>query len=191
MAIWTPHSGLSLLDCGNPEGNGLSRRKQPRQRPSHGTRWPRIADRINGGNLEAIVLATLLLGYSLPAAEYHFSPSGNNTNNGTSQQPFRTISRAGELAQPGDVITVHAGVYRERINPPRGGVSDHKRIVYQAASGEKVEIKGSEIVTNWVKAQGRWLVSPACRRQFVAQRSGAQTGGNGPARQSEGAGLCL
>jgi hypothetical protein len=32
------------------------------------------------------------------------------------------------------------GVYRERINPPHGGESDHKRIVYQAANGEKVEI---------------------------------------------------
>ncbi|HNY29177.1 MAG TPA: right-handed parallel beta-helix repeat-containing protein, partial [Candidatus Sumerlaeota bacterium] len=48
---------------------------------------------------------------------------------------------------------VHEGVYRERVNPPRGGESDAKRIVYQAASGEKVEIKGSEPVKNWVKVQ--------------------------------------
>jgi alpha-N-arabinofuranosidase len=51
------------------------------------------------------------------------------------------------------VITVHEGIYRERVNPPRGGESDAKRIVYQAASGEKVEIKGSEVVKNWVKVQ--------------------------------------
>ena len=36
------------------------------------------------------------------------------------------------------------GTYRERINPARGGESDEKRIVYRAAPGEKVEIKGSE-----------------------------------------------
>ena len=48
---------------------------------------------------------------------------------------------------------MHAGVYRERINPPRGGESDAKRIVYQAAPGEKVEIKGSEVVKNWAKVQ--------------------------------------
>ena len=48
---------------------------------------------------------------------------------------------------------MHEGVYRERINPPRGGESDTKRIVYQAAPGEKVEIKGSEVVKNWVKVQ--------------------------------------
>ena len=57
------------------------------------------------------------------------------------------------MAQPGDVITIHQGVYRERIAPPRGGRSDRKRIVYQAARGEKVEIKGSEVVKGWVKVQ--------------------------------------
>jgi len=55
---------------------------------------------------------------------------------------------------------VHAGVYRERINPPRGGESDAKRIVYQAAPDEKVEIKGSEVVKNWTKVQDHvWKVT--------------------------------
>ncbi|MGB7264339.1 MAG: right-handed parallel beta-helix repeat-containing protein, partial [Terracidiphilus sp.] len=58
-----------------------------------------------------------------------------------------------DLAQPGDVITVHGGVYRERINPPRGGTSDAMRIVYQAAPGEKVVITGAEQVKSWVKVQ--------------------------------------
>ena len=48
---------------------------------------------------------------------------------------------------------MHRGIYRERINPPRGGESDAKRIVYQAAPGETVEIRGSEVVKNWVKVQ--------------------------------------
>jgi len=48
---------------------------------------------------------------------------------------------------------VHAGVYRERINPPRGGESDALRIVYRAAPGETAAIKGSEVVTNWVRSQ--------------------------------------
>ena len=49
------------------------------------------------------------------------------------------------------------GVYRERVNPPRGGESDTKRIVYQAASGEQVVITGSEAVKKWEKVQdGVW-----------------------------------
>lgn len=60
---------------------------------------------------------------------------------------------------PGDVITVHAGVYREQIAPPRGGNSDSERIVYEAAPGEKVEIKGSEIIKNWGKLENdTWKV---------------------------------
>jgi alpha-N-arabinofuranosidase len=60
---------------------------------------------------------------------------------------------------PGDVITVHAGVYREQITPPRGGESDSKRITYQSANGEKVEIKGSEVIKNWIKVNDQaWKV---------------------------------
>ena len=91
--------------------------------------------------------------FSASAAELHVSPAGSDQNTGTSAAPFRTIQHAADLARPGDVITVHEGVYRERVNPPRGGESAAKRIVYQAASGGKVEIKGSEIVKNWEKVQ--------------------------------------
>jgi alpha-N-arabinofuranosidase len=85
------------------------------------------------------------------AAEFHVAPQGNDANTGTQAAPFRTIQHAADIAQPGDVITVHAGVYRERVSPPRGGESDAKRIVFQAAPGEKVEIKGSEVIKTWVK----------------------------------------
>ena len=98
-------------------------------------------------------LALTVLATTIHATEYHVATSGNDANRGTTAAPLRTIQRAAELAQPGDVITVHDGIYRERINPPRGGESDTKRIVYQAAPGEKVEIKGSEVVKGWVKVQ--------------------------------------
>ncbi|MCX6998113.1 MAG: right-handed parallel beta-helix repeat-containing protein [Kiritimatiellaeota bacterium] len=88
----------------------------------------------------------------LHAAELHVAVTGNDANQGAKSAPLRTIQRAADLAQPGDVVTVHAGVYRERVNPPRGGASEAKRIVYQAAPGAKVEIKGSEVVKGWAKA---------------------------------------
>src|SRR6478609_8053173 len=88
------------------------------------------------------------------AAEFHIATSGTDSNPGTQAAPFRTIQRAANVAQAGDVITVHQGIYRERVNPPRGGESDTKRIVYQAAPGEAVEIRGSEVVKNWVKVEG-------------------------------------
>jgi len=87
------------------------------------------------------------------AAELHVTPKGSDSNSGTLAAPFRTVQAAADRAQPGDTVTVHAGVYRERVNPPRGGESDTKRITYQAAPSDQVEIKGSEIAKTWVKVQ--------------------------------------
>jgi alpha-N-arabinofuranosidase len=84
---------------------------------------------------------------------YHVGKHGNDHNNGSPSHPFLTISAAAALAQPGDVITVHQGVYRERIIPPRGGTSDTKRIIYQAAPGERVQITGAEPIKKWTKAK--------------------------------------
>ncbi len=70
------------------------------------------------------------------AAEYHVSVRGDDAHDGSAQRPLRTIQRAAELAQSRDTITVHEGVYRERVNPPRGDTSDDRRIVYQATPGQ-------------------------------------------------------
>jgi alpha-L-arabinofuranosidase len=99
------------------------------------------------------VCILLLAGISMlpaPAAgrEYHVSVAGSDTAAGTADAPFRSISKAAQKAMPGDVVTVHEGLYRERITPPRGGTAD-ARIVYRAAPGETAEIRGSEMVTGW------------------------------------------
>jgi len=98
-------------------------------------------------------LAAVVVAVTAHATEFHVTTSGLDTNSGTRATPLRTIQRAADLAQPGDIITVHAGTYREHINPPRGGQSASQRIVYQAAAGEKVEIKGSEVIKGWEKSQ--------------------------------------
>lgn len=93
-------------------------------------------------------------------AEYHVSVSGNDQADGSAQRPFRTIQRAADVAHPGDVITVHEGEYRERVTPPRGGTADDRRIVYQAAPGERVVIKGSEVARDWKPfAPGVWKLT--------------------------------
>ena len=91
--------------------------------------------------------------------EYHVSVKGNDTNDGSLSKPFKTIAAAANVAMPGDTITVHTGVYREQVAPPRGGNSEQERIWYRAARGEKVEIKGSEIIKGWQKTGNDiWMV---------------------------------
>jgi len=87
------------------------------------------------------------------ARAYHVSVDGSNAYDGTRDAPLRTISAAAERAQPGDVVVVHEGTYRERVNPPRGGTSDRRRIVYRAAEGARVVIKGSEVVEDWERVE--------------------------------------
>lgn len=94
------------------------------------------------------------------AAEIHVRSGALPEGDGTWERPYRTIMSAAAVAQPGDVITVHAGTYRERIDPPRGGSSPDARITYRAAPGETVIIKGSEIVKAWVQVKDDiWKVS--------------------------------
>lgn len=99
------------------------------------------------------LIAVFLLCSHLSAREYHVSVKGKDTNVGSLSAPLRTIQAAADKAMPGDVITVHEGIYRERVVPPRGGESDEKRIIYQAAPGERVVISGSERVKGWEKVQ--------------------------------------
>jgi hypothetical protein len=61
--------------------------------------------------------------------------NGAGTGDGSASRPFRTISRAAELARPGDTVIVYAGEYREWVRPRCGGLSDARRITHEAAPG--------------------------------------------------------
>ena len=109
--------------------------------------------------LTAIFLINIESGALASNKTYHVSVNGSDAGDGTSSKPFKTISAASKVAMPGDVITVHEGIYREQITPPRGGNSDAERITYQAAAGEKVDIRGSEIIKGWKKLENdTWVV---------------------------------
>ena len=110
--------------------------------------------------LPFLVVVWGIISIPLAATEFHVATKGSDSNRGTRRSPLRTIQKGAELAQPGDVITVHDGVYRERVNPPRGGKSERMPIVYRAAPGEQVQIKGSEVMKGWTNVQGDvWSVT--------------------------------
>lgn len=94
------------------------------------------------------------IGEKLMGKKYHVSVNGCDNNPGTQELPFCTISKAADVMEAGDSVIVHEGVYREWVKPPRGGKSDLRRIVYEAAQGEKVVIKGSEQIKNWENVEG-------------------------------------
>ena len=86
--------------------------------------------------------------------EYHVSKSGSDLNNGSIDSPFLTINKASKVAIMSDTIFVHEGTYREWVKPQNSGMSDSLRITYKPYKNDKVIIKGSEVIDNWIKCEG-------------------------------------
>lgn len=90
----------------------------------------------------------------------HIARDGSDGADGTAEAPFRSINQGACIAQPGDTVQVHEGEYREHVDPQSGGLSDTRRIVYEAAPGERVVIKGSEQLTGWQHSSaGVWTAT--------------------------------
>ena len=72
----------------------------------------------------------------------HVATDGDDSKDGSASSPLRTISRAADLARPGDTVLVHGGEYREwvqpRVRPGRDGRwTRHRRIPVAAANVQK------------------------------------------------------
>jgi len=65
--------------------------------------------------------------------------------------PLASLSKACEIAQPGETIILRGGVYREVLTPKHDGVT------VRAMKGEKVTISGADLVEGWTREpDGRW-----------------------------------
>jgi hypothetical protein len=117
----------------------------------------------------------LSLASTLAAAEIHVSPSGSDTNSGTSDRPYATIQRATEAVRdlhsakqghPEEVhVILHGGTYWQ-TNPltfsPEASGGEGAPVVYEAAAGEKVAVSGGKLITGgWVQTEGKpyWQIS--------------------------------
>ncbi|WP_436963304.1 right-handed parallel beta-helix repeat-containing protein [Staphylococcus xylosus] len=89
----------------------------------------------------------------------HVDKKGSDCGLGNVESPFLTIDKAALVAQPGDSIIVHEGTYREEITHINTGLSESRRISFEAAKDEQVIIKGSEEITGWQQIDGSiWKV---------------------------------
>nr|WP_248002360.1 DUF1565 domain-containing protein [Streptomyces sp. RPA4-2] len=90
----------------------------------------------------------------------HVAKNGSDANAGTQASPYLTINHAAQVAQPGDTVEVHAGLYRETVKPARGGTDEQHRITYTNAGDGAVSIKGSEEINSWTRGSGNvWSVT--------------------------------
>lgn len=113
------------------------------------------------GSRIATIIMLLSFGWTASleahATEYHVDAArGSDDAPGTEAQPFRTVLRASESLQPGDRAIIHEGVYHEQIV---GGKSGHRDapIVYEGVDRDKVVLKGSVLVRDWVRRGHVWI----------------------------------
>lgn len=88
--------------------------------------------------------------------------NSSDYNPGTADQPFLTISKAAAIAQPGDTVFVHAGIYREWVAPAHGGTEGNP-VTYMGAPNENVVIRGSKLYS------GKWIRVPGHPRVFFTK----------------------
>jgi len=99
------------------------------------------------------------------AVTYYVSPSGNDSNSGTSQnQAWRTIARVQQhmlQIQPGDqVLFQRGGVYPGLLSIYRSGTAAAPIVFGAYGSGEKPVISGGVPVTGWTQHQGNIWRAP-------------------------------
>lgn len=120
------------------------------------------------------ILATFLLLVSLAfpthAATYYVSPTGDDNSAGTKSSPLRSIQEGAQRAQPGDVVLVLEGVYRERVAPTRSG-EPGRPIVYRGEPGKRVFVKGSELWDPEWKDESEGIYSAKPKADLFNDRS--------------------
>ncbi|MBI4527283.1 MAG: right-handed parallel beta-helix repeat-containing protein [Deltaproteobacteria bacterium] len=83
------------------------------------------------------------------ASNYYVAKNGQDTNPGTLDRPFLTISKAAKVAKAGDTVFVRAGTYRERIIPSYSGTSS-AYITFQNYGGEQVIVDASGLAQGFI-----------------------------------------
>lgn len=104
--------------------------------------------------------STLLLlsffAVSIHASELFVAPAGSDSNDGTANSPFATITHASTLARPGDIVRIKAGVYSEHVRIGTSGAAG-RPVSYVAEAGAIVD--GSNITLSRADGDGLLLVS--------------------------------
>ncbi len=93
------------------------------------------------------------------------NPRAADSNPGTKELPFLTINKAAQVLRPGERVVIMTGVYRERVDPARGGTGPDKMVGYESAPGAHVVVKGSRLAkTGWEPSTGFKIDLPAAAR---------------------------
>ena len=113
----------------------------------------RDPDGVNGASSQITTLRTEADAWPEAAlGVLHVSPTGVDSNTGASADAaLRTIQRAADLANPGDVVLIHPGVYREAVYVRKSGTWIQPIVFRGVGSGAILDGSDASIDarTNW------------------------------------------
>jgi hypothetical protein len=96
----------------------------------------------------------LAFAFSLSAVTYEVAqqnPRADDGGPGTPELPWKTLGNAVAKVEPGDVVVIRGGVYREHVVVKGQGTSQAP-IRFEAAPGEHVVLTGADRLVGWRKA---------------------------------------
>ena len=94
------------------------------------------------------------------AATYYVSPSGNDSNNGTTiTTPWKTIGKVNtrQLVAGDQILFERGGTFRGTLNINYSGTDGNPILVSAYGSGINPTLLGSQLTSNWVLHQGNIL----------------------------------
>lgn len=97
-------------------------------------------------NFSRTIFVWLLCAAPVVAKTYHVAPERIRSLSASVQ--FSTIQEAASRVRAGDTVVIHGGVYREAVRVNTDGRADAP-IRFKAAPGEKVEVCGADLLTDW------------------------------------------
>ena len=107
------------------------------------------------------------------SADYFVALTGDDSNVGSENLPWRTIQKAATTMIAGDRVTVASGNYDERISTVRGGTGETNRIVFKAEG--MVTMRGFLVNHPFITIQGFRISghsAPSVLRGYVEVSSG-------------------
>ena len=89
----------------------------------------------------------------LLSTTWYVATSGSDGNSGTRTAPLRTIQAAANKAGPGDIVSIHAGTYRETVTPAFSGRAGAP-VIFQPFGDGPVTVSGADVISGWRDANG-------------------------------------
>src|SRR5690349_6542535 len=104
--------------------------------------------------ISILLLVILLYATASYATTYHVATTGNDTNDGSSGSPWKTIKHSFSVVVAGDTVNIHGGTYSEYLTSAPSGTSGNPITWQVASSADTVIIQpsSSDAIARFVAA---------------------------------------